>query len=290
MSFRFFFLLSIILLNICCQTEKGANNDLPEIFSNGARVDYIVEGNGDTVLLFVHGWCINKSYWVEQVDFFKTRYKVIALDLPGHGLSGKTRDDWTIEGFGSDLVTVIDVLDLNNVVLVGHSMGGNIILEAAVKRPDQIIGFVGVDNFKDAGAAYTEEQSQSINEFMISIRQDYETVARGFAEGMLFAESTGSDIVTKVTDDILNTPPEVSIEILESLLRVNNKERELMKELHLKVNLINSDIPPTNELQLRKYCNYDYGLYSIGSTGHYPMMEEPGRFNSILQEILKKLN
>lgn len=268
---------------------REERRNLPEIYSKGARMDYEVEGKGDTTLLFVHGWCINKSYWEKQVDFFKSDYRIIALDLPGHGLSGKERDDWSIEGFGSDLVTLIDVLDLNNVVLVGHSMGGNIILEAAVKRPNQIIGFVGVDNFKDVGAEYTEEQSQSINEFMRSIRQDYETVARGFAEGMLFTETTSSGIVKKVTDDILKTPPEVSIEILESLLKVNQKERNLMRELHLQVHLINSDAPPTNEIQLRKFCNYDYAIYSMGNTGHYPMLEDPERFNSLLEDILKEL-
>lgn len=220
MQLKFILFSSIILFFISCNSKFKTSEDLPEIYSNGARLDYVVGGEGDTVLLFVHGWCINKSYWENQFEYFSSDYQVVALDLPGHGLSGKERDDWTIEGFGSDLVTLIDVLDLNNVVLVGHSMGGNIILEAAVKRPRQIIGFVGVDNFKDIGAEYTEEQSQSINEFMLSIRQDYETVARGFAEGMLFAESTSSGIIKKVTDDILDTPPEVSVEILESLLKV----------------------------------------------------------------------
>lgn len=284
-------LFSIILgfLLFSCSTSKKENFTLPAIINNGTEINYQISGNGDTTLLFVHGWCINQSYWKDQVDYFDDHYKVVTLDLPGHGLSGKNREEWTIEAFGDDVVMIIDALELKNVVLIGHSMGGNIILEVANESQQNVIGFVGVDNFKDLGAEYTDDQAEELVEFITMIREDYQGVAGGFAEGMLFHESTNQEIKNQVMNDVLNANPEIAVPILASLMKVNVKERGLMQQLSLKVYLINSEATPTNIAQLEKYCTQSYEIHSIGLTGHYPMVEEPEKFNQILSDILMEL-
>lgn len=285
----FLFPILFFLLYACSFSNKEKDTVLPEIYNLGDRINFSINGTRDTTLLFVHGWCINKSYWDQQVEFFKQDYKVVTLDLPGHGNSGKSRKEWSIENFGRDLVLIIDALDLDNVVLIGHSMGGNIILEAANKRPQKVIGFVGVDNFKDVGAEYTMEQLVEMEQFIALIKQDYKSTATGYAKGMLFDESTSRAVENKVIGDILNTPPEISVGILESLFGINQNERVLMRSLPFKVHLINSDGMPTNELQLQKYCKKSYEVHSMGQTGHYPMIEEPDRFNEILEGVLHDL-
>jgi len=277
------------VLCACSSSKKDQNILLPELYNLGARINYSIDGKRDTTLLFVHGWCINKSYWDAQVDFFKSDYTVVTLDLPGHGESGKNRKAWTVENFASDVTMVIDALNLNHVVLIGHSMGGNIILAAASTRPERVIGFVGVDNFKDVGVEYTAEQRVEMDQFVDMIKEDYRNTISGYAEGMLFSESTEDAIEKRVMNDILNTPPEISVEIIKSLFDVNKRERALMQLLPVKVHLINSDGIPTNELQLKKYCKNSYEVHSIGPTGHYPMLEEPDRFNEILENILINL-
>ncbi len=289
-SMKFLSVLLLAFLIVSCSSPKNETEDLlPEIYNQGAKIDFLVAGSGDTTLLFVHGWCINKSYWEEQVDFFKSRYRVVAIDLPGHGKSGMERRVWSVEEFGNDVVMIMDALDLENVVLIGHSMGGSIILEAANKRQEKVIGFVGVDNFKDVGVEYTIDQQAEMKNFVEMIKQDYKGTISSFAKGMLFAESTDDKVEQRVMDDILNAPAEISAGIIESLMDVNEKERSLMRNLPLKVHLINSDGIPTNELQLEKYCTHSFEVHSIGPTGHYPMIEAPDQFNKILDEILKNL-
>ena len=281
-------LISLFVLS-CSSSKKEEKSILPEIFNKGAKINYQVSGDGDTTLLFVHGWCINKSYWTNQVDYFSDTYKVVTIDLPGHGKSGNNREHWTIENFGSDVSMIMDALELDKVVLIGHSMGGNIILEAAHHRQQNVIGFVGVDNFKDLGVDYSKEQQAEIDGFIEMIRRDYHNTVSSFVEGMLFSESTDPEIKEKVTHDITNADPEISVSILESLMKLHIKERGLMQQLPLKVHLINSDITPTNEGQLEKFCSNSYEIHSIGSTGHYPMIEDPERFNEILERILADL-
>jgi pimeloyl-ACP methyl ester carboxylesterase len=281
------FLLALLVAG--CTFQNNNENTLPEIYNLGSRIDYNIYGDGDTTLFFVHGWCINQTYWAGQVDYFKDQYKVVTLDLPGHGKSDQNRSDWTIRNFASDVIMMIDALQLNNVVLIGHSMGGNIILEAAVAKQDAVIGFVGVDNFKDLAVETSDAQKAEMAGFVSQMRMDYEGVVSGFAAGMLFAESTRKKVSDRVMKDILNTPPEISVDIIESLSKVNEVEGAQMQILRVKVNLINADGMPTNESQLAKYCAKSYEVHSIGNTGHYPMVEDPDQFNAILEDILESI-
>jgi hypothetical protein len=114
-------------------------------------------------------------------------------------------------------------------------------------------------------------------------------VVTGFASGMLFAESTKEDIRERVLNDILNTPAEISVGILRSLNSVTQVEAKQMERLRVKLHLINCDGMPTDEIQLRKYCRRSYEVHSIGSLGHYPMIEDTDRFNEILDDVLKSL-
>lgn len=281
-------LLFFLVLAVSCTTR---NNDvtLPEIYNLGSRIDYDMTGEGDTTLLFVHGWCINKSYWESQMEYFKDKYTVVAMDLPGHGESDKNRTDWTVQNYSKDVMFLIRALSLKNVVLVGHSMGGNIILEPAIAMPDVVIGFVGVDNFKDLAVEYSSEEKLEMDAFMDMIRTDYQSTITGFASDMLFAASTSKRIQTRVLNDILGMPPDISVSILESLEEAHAMEGAQMQVMKLKVHLINSDGYPTNEAQLEKYCARSYQVHSIGMLGHYPMVEDPDRFNEIIEDILSTL-
>jgi sigma-B regulation protein RsbQ len=68
---------------------------MKEIKRDHAIISYNVTGGGDTTLLFVHGSYINQTYWNEQVKHFQPRFTIVTLDLPGHGLSGKERKNWS---------------------------------------------------------------------------------------------------------------------------------------------------------------------------------------------------
>jgi pimeloyl-ACP methyl ester carboxylesterase len=74
---------------------------------------------------------------------------VVALDLAGYGQSGGGRKDWTMAAFGQDVVSVVEALGLKRVVLIGHSLGGPAVLEAARRMPGRVVGLVLVDSWVD---------------------------------------------------------------------------------------------------------------------------------------------
>ena len=121
------------------------------------EINYFQRGQGDTTVLFLHGWCIDGTYWKNQVEYFSKNYNVYAIDLPGFGKSKAERTNWTIEEYANDVTAFIDTMNLKNVVIIGHSMAGEIMLQTALTNNPKIVGVVGVDNFKVIDVVFTPE-------------------------------------------------------------------------------------------------------------------------------------
>ena len=111
------FLLSGAILS-CNQPEKKSEADKTDtkgiekpvaISNNGVNIAYTDTGRSDTTILFIHGWAINKGYWANQISYFGKKYRVVTMDLPGFGQSGKNRDKWDTKTYGSDVNAVISV-------------------------------------------------------------------------------------------------------------------------------------------------------------------------------------
>ncbi|MDX1450575.1 MAG: alpha/beta hydrolase, partial [Acidimicrobiia bacterium] len=95
---------------------------------DGIPITYEVHGRKSPTLVFVHGWSCDRRYWREQLEPFSHEYRVVAIDLAGHGDSGSGRQEPTIRSFGADVAAVVRELGLERVVLIGHSMGGDVIM------------------------------------------------------------------------------------------------------------------------------------------------------------------
>ena len=92
-------------------------------------VAFEANGSGTPAIVFVHGWSCDRSYWEAQIEDFAWRHRVVAVDLTGHGASGVGRPAWTMPAYGNDVVAVLERLDVPDAVLIGHSMGGDVIVE-----------------------------------------------------------------------------------------------------------------------------------------------------------------
>ena len=100
-------------------------------------------------MVFVHGYSCSSEYWWPQLEYFSKDHTVIAVDIAGHGKSGANRQEYSMDAFGNDVTSVIEHLDLEEVVLIGHSMGGPVIVKAANNLGVKTRLIVGVDTFYD---------------------------------------------------------------------------------------------------------------------------------------------
>jgi pimeloyl-ACP methyl ester carboxylesterase len=168
-------------------------------------------------------------------------------------------------------------------------MSGDVILEAATRYPDKIIGVIGIDNFNQPGKEFSPEEKKEIDGFMHQLNSDYQNTIIPYAEQSLFHASTDSSVRKRVEDDILNCNRRASIEAMKAIIDYAPKETEKLGQLKLRLNLLNSDANKTDTASLAKATGGSFQVFPIHATGHYPMIEKPDDFNRILLKILDSI-
>src|SRR4051812_41273726 len=119
---------------------------MQQVIRDGVRLAYKDLGQGEPPILMVHCWTCNHTFFRPQIKHFSQRHRVIAVDLRGHGESDKPCQEYTVEGFADDLAWLCEQLGLQRPIVVGHSMGGSIALELAVRYPELPAAIVMVDS------------------------------------------------------------------------------------------------------------------------------------------------
>lgn len=104
--------------------------------SEGLEIAYFDEGKGDKTLLMVHGLGSYAPAWKKNIPALSQQYRCIAIDLPGYGKSSKGRYEGGMRFFADVLKEFTEKMELENVVLVGHSMGGQISITASLAYPE----------------------------------------------------------------------------------------------------------------------------------------------------------
>jgi pimeloyl-ACP methyl ester carboxylesterase len=268
------------------QTPKGMTAKQIILRDKKVEINYFQQGQGDTTLLFLHGWCIDGTYWQDQVDYFSKNYNVYAIDLPGFGKSSAERTNWTIEEYARDVTAFIDILNLKNVVIIGHSMAGDIMLQTALTNHSKIVGIVGVDNFKLIDVAFTPEQMKQMTDFFPMLEKDFKNSAPLYADLMLFHPTTSTEVKDRVKTDFANSDPVIGYGTMMNQIQYASSDAQRLEQLNYKLYLINSDGLPTNETGLKDHCKNGFQVETIVATGHYPMIEKPAEFNFLLEKVL----
>ncbi|MBL7996048.1 alpha/beta hydrolase [bacterium] len=248
-------------------------------------LNYRLAGEGTRTLVFVHGWCINGSYWNSQADAFKNQYRVLTLDLAGHGRSVVERKDRSIAGYANDVVNLIRQLKLDSVILIGHSMSGNINLLVFDKIPEKVIGFIGIDNLHELGKEQSDTAKAESEAIIRALETNFTKTAPLFAN-FLFSPTTDSTVRFRVMNDIMTSDTVRAAATLKSLYEESLQESVYSKKLRVPLVLINSDRYPVDDNLLAKNAGSGYKVFFVKGTGHYPMVEAPEEFNERLHEAL----
>jgi pimeloyl-ACP methyl ester carboxylesterase len=282
----------------CKQAEKAADEKGAEpaiivdtaISADDVPISYEVRGTGEPALIFVHGWCCDRSYWNEQLPHFAQKYKVISVDLAGHGESGLDRKEWTMEAFGDDVVAVAEKLNLKQVVLIGHSMGGIVILKAALKMPERILGLVAVDEFFNLEAKSTPEE---IEKLLAPFRSNF-TEAMGNWVRTVFTPKSDSKLVERIVADMSACPPSVGLGAVtgadgmaEFEYNMDSRLTRTLQELKAPIVFINSDSQPT-EVEINRRYLPSFNAKVVPGVGHFVMLERPEIFNGLLEESIRE--
>ena len=273
-----YLLLITLAFTLSCSPGDSA------VSADGVTISFQVQGSGSPALVFIHGWCCDRSYWDAQVAHFSKKHKVVAIDLAGHGESGLGRKVWTMAAFGEDVVAVVEKLGLDQVVLIGHSMGGAVILEAARRIPERVIGLVGADTFNNVEVNFTQDQ---VDIWLDPFRADFATATADLVRTM-FTPASDSALVEKIATDMSAAPAEVGLGALEELLDFRNNEiTRALREVKIPVSCINSEMYPTDIEAGRRHAS-SFEVVYMSDVGHFVMIEDPETFNRLLEEAVEE--
>jgi len=269
-----------LLAIVGCGAAPGTDERSGTVASpDGVAIAYSMTGAGDVTVVFVHGWSCDRSYWDEQIAAVSARYRVVRIDLAGHGESGLGRQQYTMRAFGKDVAAVIDALDLKPVVLVGHSMGGTVAVEAARIVPDRIIGLIGIDTLRRPTFGLNDEQIQG---FLAPFHADFAQQTDTFVRNM-FPADADSALVARIAGDMAAAPPAVAISAMAELL--GNDLSPALAELDVPIRCLDADRWPADLAAWAEYTG-GYEIEVMPEVGHFLMLEQPAEFNRRLLTII----
>jgi pimeloyl-ACP methyl ester carboxylesterase len=250
---------------------------------DGVPIAYTVAGSGSPALVFIHGWMCNQSFWLPQVAEFAPTHTVVTIDLAGHGQSGTARESWPFMAFGSDVQAVVEHLGLEQMILVGHSMGAPVALEAARLMPDRVIGVVAADSLHDADWKLDDEQKSG---FLAAWEQDWPGTCARFV-GSMFPNSADPVLVKRVHAEMCGGDAEIGLALMRQFL--GYELGPALEAVDVPVRCINSAANVSN-LEANRARHADFDVVTMDGVGHFLMMERPDEFNRHLAEIVAEMS
>lgn len=274
-----------LFLILAMVKPAAATTNLPQVVLSRDKtpISYEVHGSGEPTLVFVHGWSCDSRYWRMQIDHFAKKYRVVVLDLAGHGHSGMTRKRYGMRAFAEDVRAVTEAVDSKTVILIGHSMSGEIVATAARMMPDRVIGMVGVDTLENVEYPLSRRDVEATLAPMID---NFRRESRAFAEPM-FRPAGDAAVRQWVLDDISSAPPSIALKSLEGYFNeyVSGGIARLFDGLNVPVVCVNGDAWPINyEINRRHIASFEAIIVPGGN--HFLMLDKPNAFNKALEQAI----
>jgi pimeloyl-ACP methyl ester carboxylesterase len=247
--------------------------------ADGIPIEFDADGDGSPALVFVHGWSCDRTYWRSQMPFFADRFRVVAVDLAGHGRSGTGRHSWTMSAFGDDVAAVVERLGLDETVLIGHSMGGDVIVEAALRLDDRVKGLVWLDTYRTLGDPSYRDGDEA---FVESFRQDFVRATHAFVR-RVFPAGADPALVDWVADDMSAAGSDDALDALEHA--INNEDAVVAALPRLTAPVV-SISPADRPTDIEALGRHGVEAILLSGVGHFMMLEDPDALNPLLGGII----
>ncbi len=261
-----------------------------------ALIHHVVTGIGHPPIVFVHGFGCSHTDWAAQVSHVSPRHQTVAVDLRGHGNSPGSATDCSIERYGADVAEVMRALALPPAVLVGHSMGCRVAIEAALQAPAQTAGAILVDGSQFPAAMETvlrqrfampngyAELVDSLFRQMFTERSDRSVVASVIERAGRLPRTIGEKMLADMQRyDVGRLPGSlallrVPVMVLQCTYNNENRERRTMHSGQATpyLEMIRASVPSAR-------------VEIIPETGHFPQFDATAQTNAMMDSFLAGL-
>jgi non-heme chloroperoxidase len=274
MKFRNVLLMQFLTFFIFAASLSAATVD-------GIQIHSSITGKGPRTVILVHGWTCDEKSWQSQVPELAKEYRVITLDLPGHGKSGSPKDGkLSADLFARAIEAVRSEAKVDRVVLAGHSMGTPVIIQYAWLYPNHTVALIFVD-----GPATMRPMPKGTPSFAQQFIGPNGPKARENMIRGMFSAATTPEMQQLILSMMLAAPEATAVGAMEAMFDPAIWKEDTFVQPILGVYAGSSqtreqDIPKT------RFPNFEFA--KIPGTGHFLMMEKPAEFNQLLKSFLDK--
>ena len=249
---------------------------------DGVKIHSASRGSGKATLVLVHGWTCDSSSWDGQVPELAKKYRVITLDLPGHGKTPVPADGkFSMDLFARAVEAVRAEAGADKVVLVGHSMGAPVIRQYARLYPGHVAGLVAVDGPLDI------RQFPSDFKPPVLTGPEGRKTREGVIKGM-FTPQTPAALQQKILAMMLAAPEATAVGAMMSITDPALRKNDVTPMPALSVWAGTAQQLPKLEDARQVLPKYEQA--QVAGTGHFLMMEKPDEFNRLLTAFVEKLS
>lgn len=265
---------------------------------DGAKIYYEDRGDGRPILL-VHGWMCSSKFWQKNIPELAKKFRVVAIDLRGHGNSSKILSGHTVRQYGRDVRQVIEHLGLENTVLVGWSLGGAVVLSYCQQYTSDsrltALGLIDSCPFPFSAAEWNNHALRDYNLDRMHLTfaiytADPRKFASDFRDRMLRQKLPAAE-TDWVIGEMMKTPPWIAEAIYSDFVMSDLAKTLPMMQVPVVILAGNSGVFPNgiamgNALAGRAA----HGTFiPFEDAGHMLFYEQPQKFNAALADFIKAL-
>ena len=243
-----------------------------------SELGYDVAGSGDPALMFLHGWCGDRSFFAPQFEYFSDTHRVLSLDLPGHGQS-PVPQKYSIEAFAMQTAELARALDLGQSVVFGHSIGAMVALALAQHAPDVVGAIALVDPPPLSKEVWKGFSAQLISSFE---GPDGPAGRRQFVEQM-FLPTDDPTRRAEIIETMTAVPNDIAIPLVRAIAAYDGMAA--LHECEKPVVVISSAVP-TNDAAALHEANPTVTVGQTVGAGHFLQLEVPEQVNPMIERFL----
>jgi pimeloyl-ACP methyl ester carboxylesterase len=270
---------TLALVTVGCDAvrdETACRTSSREVGMGG--LGYDETGAGDPALLFLHGWCGDRSFFAPQFEHFSRSHRVVSVDLPGHGQS-TVPDEYAIDAFASQVAELAGELDLGRSVVFGHSIGAMVALALSQLAPELVGALALIDPPPLSKEVWKGFAPQLITSFS---GPDGPTGRRQFVEQM-FLPTDDTARRAKIIATMTAVPNDIAIPLVEAIAAFD--AMAVLRQCEVPVVTISSAVP-TNDPATLLAANPTMTFGQTVGAGHFLQLEVPEQVNPMIERFL----
>ena len=248
---------------------------------DGVRIAYHEVGSGDPPIVFIHGIYGNRGGFTLQEEYFSPNHRCVAIDLRGNGDSDKPDEVYSMAQYADDVADVIRQAGLGRSVLVGHSMGGQVVISVAERHPDLVAAVASLDS--PSNIPGWQDRFHGPFDHLMTFDGPYRETVRSFLSAA-YLPTDNPAWVAGLEERLAGIPDHVIVRAWQAMSAYSPTES--LRRMKCPYLYIDSGQPDIDLDLIRELCPQLVVGKTVGA-GHKALQDVPDQINAMLNRFIQ---